>query len=68
MFLNIEINPFREESKKDFDKLKDLNIFQSNIDDLERFLIENINSIDDWWNSKEVQDAKLVLSKVFNSF
>tara|TARA_B100001248_G_scaffold86730_1_gene63487 strand:- start:26231 stop:28060 length:1830 start_codon:yes stop_codon:yes gene_type:complete len=66
-FWNIEINPFREESKKDFDKLKDLNIFQSNIDDLESFLIQNINSIDNWWNSKEVQDAKNLFCQKYST-
>ena len=56
-----------EESKKDFDKLKDLNIFQTNIDDLESFLIQNINSIDNWWNSKEVQDAKNLFCQKYST-
>ena len=57
-FWNIELNPLREDVKKDFDKLKDLNIFQFNINELESFLIENIDSIESWWNSEEVQNAK----------
>ena len=31
------------------------------------FLIENINSIDDWWNSKEVQDAKNLFCQKYST-
>ena len=58
-FWNTELNPLREDVKKDFDKLKDLNIFQFNINELESFLVENIDSIENWWNSEEVQNAKI---------
>ena len=65
LFLKSHEGILDETSSLIFTELKKNNMYFNNPDELKKFLSKNINDIDKWWYSKDVQKSRKLLCKKF---
>ena len=66
-YWNTKINPFRQLAENDFRRLEGVNIFFRDIDELTSFVDKNSKEINEWWDSKDVQNERIQFCKKYAS-
>ena len=65
IFFNLEVDQIREDVIPFFHELEEVGIFHKDIKSLDIHLSKIIDNIDDWWQSKEVQNTLHTFSSNF---